>query len=190
MDLWKGDFSAHTDGWAGAFTFPRELFLKGGAVCQRPVEELALLRKKELFSGPLRLLPGRRNNLSGAAGDCLEIAFTIPRTGAPLTMHLRAAAGGEEKIVLQWDPPSRTFTLDGGNGGGRPEKIAIPLGEDGGNDIDLRILVDRSSLELFFCGGKYSAASWIFPRPSSLFYDVFTGGGEIFIPDMRIAVLG
>jgi beta-fructofuranosidase len=193
MDLWKGDFSSLTDGWAGAFTFPRELFMENGVVCQRPVEELALLRKKELFSGPLSLLPGKRNNLSGIEGDCLEIAFIIPKNGetALLTMYLRASEDGKEKTVLQWDPSSRTFTLDKGHSGiGRPEKIHIPLKEDGKNDIDLRILIDHSSLELFLCGGKYTATNWIFPQPSSFFYDIFVEGREISIPDMRIIELG
>ncbi|MDR1419609.1 MAG: sucrose-6-phosphate hydrolase [Treponema sp.] len=191
MDLWKGDFSTLTDGWAGALTFPRELFLENGVVCQRPVEELALLRKKELFSGPLSLLPGKRNNLSGIEGDCLEIAFTIPKNEAFLTMYLRASGDRKEKTVLSWDPSSRMFSLDKGHSGiGRPEKINIPLKEDGENDIDLRILIDRSSLELFLYGGKYTVTNWIFPQPSSFFYDIFAEGREISIPDMRIFELG
>jgi beta-fructofuranosidase len=195
MDLWKGDFSTLTDGWAGAFTFPRELFLERGEVCQRPVEELALLRKRELFSGPLSLIPGRRNMLPGVEGDSMEISFTVPGAGTggqrTLTMYLRASADEKEKTVLQWDSSSRAFSLDKGHSGrGRREKINIPLKEDGEKDIDVQILIDHSSVELFLCGGKYSVTNWIFPRPSSLFYDIFAEGGEIAIPDMRVVELG
>ncbi|MDR2747971.1 MAG: glycoside hydrolase family 32 protein [Treponema sp.] len=191
MDMWKGEFPTRKDGWAGAFSFPRELFLENGEVCQRPVEELALLRKKELFSGPLTLAPGKRNNLSGIEGDCLEIACTIPGNGAPVTMHLRASEDEKEKTVLQWDPSSRSFILDTRHSGiGRQERIDIPLAEDGEKDIDLRILMDRSSLELFLLGGKYTVTNWIFPRPSSVFYDIFAEGKETAIPDMRIFELG
>jgi beta-fructofuranosidase len=191
MDLWKGDFSSLTEGWAGAFTFPRELYAKDGVVCQRPVEELALLRRRELFSGPLSLAPGKRGNLPGIGGDCLEISCTIPPGRASLTMYLRASADGKEKTVLRWDPSCRTFSLDKGHSGiGRQEKILIPLGEDGEKGIDMRILIDRSSVELFLCGGKYTAANWIFPQPSSFFYDIFAEEGEASIPDMRIFELG
>jgi beta-fructofuranosidase len=190
----KGEKITGKEGWAGAFTFPRELSLKNGEVCQRPVEELALLRKKELFSGPLSLIPGKRNNLPGVGGDSLEIAFTIPGTGGEgkgsLTIHLRASADGQEKTVLRWDFSSGTFTLDRDYGStGRAETISIPLKDEGGEDIDAQILIDRSSVELFLCGGKYSLTSWIFPRPSSLFYDIFAEGGEISIPDMKVVEL-
>jgi hypothetical protein len=115
----------------------------------------------------------------------------LPKSGAPLTMHLRSSEDGKEKTVLCWDPASRTFTLDKGHSGiGRPEKITVPLKEDGENDIDLRILIDHSSLELFIYGGKYTVTNWIFPQPSSFFYDIFAEGGEISIPAKRIFELG
>jgi beta-fructofuranosidase len=106
-------------------------------------------------------------------------------------MYLRASEDGKEKTVLQWDSSAHTFTLDKEYRGiGRREKIHIPLKEDGKNDIDLRILIDHSSLELFLSGGKYTVTNWIFPQPSSFFYDIFAEGREIFIPDMRIIELG
>jgi beta-fructofuranosidase len=187
----KGEESTGTYGWAGAFTFPRELFLVKGEVRQRPVEELALLRREELFSGPLSLLPGKRNNLSGVQGDSLEIAFSIPGAGrGALTLWLRASGDGKEKTALRWDFASRTFTLDKDYGGTGQERITIPLDGNGEGSADVQILIDRSTLELFLHGGKYSLTSWIFPRPSSLFYDIFAEGGEIFIPDMKVAELG
>jgi beta-fructofuranosidase len=195
MDMWKGEFPTRKEGWAGAFTFPRELFLENGWVCQRPVEELALLRKGELFSGPLSLSADKTNNLSGVEGDCLEIAFTIPeardRGAALLTMRLRASADGGEKTLIQWDFLSQTLILDKRHSGtGKLEKIVIPLAEDGEGPVDVQILIDRSSLELFLCRGKYCVTNWIFPQPSSIFYDIVAEGGEIFIPDMRIIELG
>jgi beta-fructofuranosidase len=196
MNMGKGEFPTLKEGWAGAFIFPRELFLENGRICQRPVEELALLRRGELFSGPLSLSPGKTNNLSGVEGDCLEITFTIPAIPAPrdgrlLTMTLRASADGKEKTLLRWDFLSRTLLLDKRrSGAGRPEKIVIPLAEDGKGPVDVQILIDRSSLELFLCRGKYCITNWIFPQPSSVFYDIAAEGGELVIPDMRITKLG
>jgi beta-fructofuranosidase len=190
----KGEGITGGEGWAGAFCFPRELFLEQGAVCQRPVEELALLRKKELFSGPLSLAPGKKNNLPGIQGDSLEIALTIPVTeggsrGA-LNLSLRASPDGRGETLLCWDFSSRSFFLDLGRGGAG-EEIPVPLREDERkNGVDLRILIDRSTVELFFLGGKYTFSAWIFPDPSSLFYDISAEGRGIDLPDLRIVELG
>ncbi|MDR1970634.1 MAG: glycoside hydrolase family 32 protein [Treponema sp.] len=208
MDMW-GDFPTRKDGWAGAFTFPRQLFLEGATVCQRPVEELALLRRKELFNGNLKLRRGQKNNLANIQGDCLEIEFTIPRgklESGVLTMLLRASADRKERVLLQWDLSSQVFTLDkeqSGSGQGdtpKPaarkqpwaglstEKTSIPLEEDGEKQV--HILVDRSSIEIFLCGGKFVFTNWIFPRPASVFYDLFMEGAELSIPDLKIFELG
>jgi beta-fructofuranosidase len=193
MDMGKGDFPTVKNGWAGAFTFPRELFWENGVLCQRPVEELALLRRREVFSGPLSLSPGKRNNLPGVEGDCLEIAFTIPpaRREGSLTMLLRGSADGTEKTLVRWDFSTRTLVVDKmHSGAGRPETITVPLGEDGEGPVDLQILIDRSSLELFLCRGKYCVTNWIFPQPSSVLYDMVAEGGGLNIPNMRIFELG
>jgi beta-fructofuranosidase len=190
MDMWQGEFPTRRDGWAGAFTFPRELFLENGKVCQRPVEELALLRRKERFAGRLDLAPGKEGSLRGIQGDCLEIAFTIPAAGEGiLKLPLRSSADGEEKTLLQWDFGARIFTLDTEqSGAGRRGKAAVPWQEDG--DLDVRILVDRSSVEVFLFRGGYTVTSRIYPRPSSVFCDIVTEGAGLSIPDMRIFELG
>ncbi|MDR1970636.1 MAG: glycoside hydrolase family 32 protein [Treponema sp.] len=192
MDMWKGEFPSKKDGWAGAFTFPRELFLEKGKVCQRPVEELALLRGKELFNGNLKLRGGQKKNLSAVKGDCLEIRFTIPAGQAGpgvLNMLLRAAGDGKEKTVLQWDFASRIFILDKGQSGiGRPERLSVPW-EDEDGDLEVHILIDRSSVEIFLFRGRYAVTGRIYPQPSSVFYDMYMEGGELSIPDLRIIAL-
>jgi beta-fructofuranosidase len=192
MDMWKGEFPTRKDGWAGAFTFPRELFLKNGVVCQRPVEELALLRKKELFAGNLNLSPDKKDRLPNITGDCMEIVFTIPAAPARntvLKLLLRASADRKERTLLQWDPGSRVFTLDKEQSGmGGSEKIRVPWEEDG--DMEVQILIDRSSVEVFLFGGKYAVTSRIYPQPSSIYYDIFTEGSGLSIRALRVMELG
>jgi beta-fructofuranosidase len=192
MDMWNGEFPTRKDGWAGAFTFPRELFLRNGSVYQRPVEELSMLRKKELFFENLNLSPGKRDRLPDITGDCLEITFTIPADSpgkAVLNLLLRASPDRKERTLLQWDLGSRVFILDKEqSGAGRSEKITVPWGEEG--DMEVQVLIDRSSVEVFLSGGKYAVTSRIYPRPSSIHYDIFTEGTELAIAAMRIIELG
>jgi beta-fructofuranosidase len=193
MDMWKGEFPTRSDGWVGAFTFPRELFLHDGKVYQRPVEELALLRKKELFSGDLNLIPGKKNTLSDVKGDCLEITFTIPAASAGegvLNMLLRSSGDGKEQTLLQWDFASRVFIMDKEqSGAGRLEKFRVPW-EGGSENMDVHILIDRSSVEVFLFRGRYTITGRIYPQPASIFYDIFTEGCGISISSMRVIELG
>jgi beta-fructofuranosidase len=192
MDMWKGEFPTRRDGWAGAFTFPRELFLRDGKVCQRPVEELALLRKKELFSGGLKLVPGGKNSLPGVKGDCLEITFTVPAPAGEglLSMLIRSSGDGKEQTLLQWDFASRVFILDktkSGAGGIEESRVSWEEGEE---NMEARILIDRSSVEVFLFQGRYAVTGRIYPRPSSVFCDIFTERCGISIPSMRVVELG
>ncbi|MDR3173803.1 MAG: glycoside hydrolase family 32 protein [Treponema sp.] len=189
MDMWNGEFPTKKDGWAGAFTFPRELSLQNGKVRQRPVEELALLRREDLFLGSLDLRPGKKNNLSNITGDCLEMAFTIPAAPAEdvvLKLLLRASPDGKEGTLLEWDLGACVFTLNKEQSQGS-EKFTVPWEEDG--DMEVQILIDRSSVEVFLFQGRYTVTSRIYPQPSSVFYDVFTEGGGLSIPAMRIIEL-
>ncbi|MDR0642567.1 MAG: GH32 C-terminal domain-containing protein [Treponema sp.] len=73
------------------------------------------------------------------------------------------------------------------SGGGYSEKINVPWKETG--DMEIQILIDRSSVEVFLFGGKYTVTSRIYPRPSSICYDIFTEGAGLSIPDLRIIEL-
>jgi beta-fructofuranosidase len=191
MDMWNGEFPTRKDGWAGAFTFPRELFLRNGSVYQRPVEELALLRGKELFSGKLDLSPGKKDRLPNITGDCLEIVFSIPALtpeNTILKLLLRASGDRKERTLLQWDMGSHIFTVDKEqSGGGYSEKINVPWKET--EDMEIQILIDRSSVEVFLFSGKYTVTSRIYPRPSSIYYDIFTEGTGLSIPNLKIIEL-
>jgi beta-fructofuranosidase len=185
MHTWGSEIPTSKNGWSGALTFPRELFLKDGEVWQRPVEELKLLRGKALYRGALDLNDGRRNNLVSVKGDCLEIEFQIPRTEqrkGNLTLLLRASENGKEKTALTYDFVSRCFTLDKRQSGdGQPALIQTPPVE-GDEPIPVHILVDKSSVEVFLYGGKYAVSNRIFPRPSSVFYDIFVEERDLVLP--------
>jgi beta-fructofuranosidase len=184
MHTWGSEIPTSKNGWSGALTIPRELFLKDGEVWQRPVEELKLLRKKELYRGALDLRDGRRNNLVSVKGDCLEIEFQIPRTEqrkGKLTLLLRASENGKEKTALIYDFVSRSFTLDKQQAGAGQSALIQTPPVEGDEPVPVHILVDKSSVEVFLYGGKYAVSNRIFPRPSSVYYDIFTGERDLVL---------
>lgn len=193
MDMWCGEFPTQKNGWAGALTFPRELFLRDGEVWQRPVEECALLRRGELCGENLALKEGRKNNLPGIRGDCMEIAFSIPvseKGRGKLSLILRASENCREKTLLSYDFAAQSFSLDKRqSGAGKPFLAQLPQVDMTGV-IPVHILVDRSSVEAFLYGGKYTVTSRIYPKPASIGCDVFVEGRDITLQDFRVWELG
>jgi beta-fructofuranosidase len=191
MDMWMGEYPTQKNGWSGALTFPRELFMKDGKIWQRPVEELQYLRKKELFNGKLSLREGKKDNLPGIKGDCMEISFTIPETenSGILTLYLRSSENWKERTMLSYNFNSRVFTIDKRqSGSGRPSQVTIP--HRGIEKIPVHILIDKSSVEIFLGGGKYAVTHRIYPQRSSVYYDIFTESVDIEIPDLIMYELG
>jgi beta-fructofuranosidase len=194
MDFWAGEFPTRKNGWAGALTFPRELSLQDGEIIQKPVDEIKLLRKKQLRSGGITLKDGEKNRIPEVRGDCLEIAFTLPvpqaDTAGIFYLYLRTSENQKEKTILSYDFASRTFTVDKRQSGqGKAMSVQIPhKGND--KELPIHILIDKSSVEFFLCGGKYTVTNRIYPHPSSVFYDIFTEGTDITIPDLDVYELG
>ena len=187
MDLWNTELITAKDGWIGALTFPRELYRGNGRIKQRPVEELALLRKKCLLEGNKILKDGQKNNLTGITGETVEIAFSLPAMGkGHVSLSLRAHEQNGEKTVLEYDFGSRTFTIDTTHSGaGKTFHKEISAEKE--EEITIHILVDKSSVEFFLCG--YAASCRIYPSPESVFYDIAACGADIQITDLRIYAL-
>lgn len=146
-------------GWCGAMAVPRELFLADdGTVAQRPVAEVALLRgqRNQLMRVPAAVNRRRELRVRGTQLD-LELDGRLP-VGAELRLGVLVSAGrGEETVVrvtrdgtstatlsLDRSRSSLDSSLDASLLGGQ-----IPLP---GGRLELRVLVDRSSVEVFANG--------------------------------------
>ncbi|MDR2631661.1 MAG: glycoside hydrolase family 32 protein [Spirochaetaceae bacterium] len=188
MDMWNSEYITCQNGWIGALTFPRELYREHGVIRQRPVEEVSLLRKTCFWNGNISLTSGQRGNLKAVSGSSMEIAFTIPGTAkGSVSLCLRACEDRRKKTLLVYDFDSRTFIIDKRQAGaGKPDYKKIPIDAD--EKITVHILVDKSSVEFFLSGRAVSCR--IYPDPSWVFYDIFSDGDDMVIPDLRIYELG
>ena len=57
---------------------------------------------------------------------------------------------------------------------------------DGLNKVDIEILVDRSSIEIFVDGGRYSISSSFIPAQDKLRCELYTIGGEIVVDYLEV----
>lgn len=168
-------------GWQGAYTFPREISLQDGKLCQRPVREIQGLYGRQLcleradVKGSLQLegVSGQHYHLKLTAGDLYE----------PFSMHLKE--DGTEYVELRYDPQTGVLSMDRSRMG---HPVYAQPGEEAhdvsylqlvpGHTLALEILSDTCSLEVFAGHGMGAMTSLCFPKGTGTGIS-FHGKGEL-----------
>ena len=180
--------------WRGAQSVPRELRLKrfaeGLRLVQQPVHEIETLRGRSLRLRDLGISEANREiAAAGFAGDTLDLQAEI-QVGTARAVGFRLLQGeGEETLVGFTASPSEVYVdrTNSGEGGfhdtfpGRHTARLQPV--DG--RVSLRILVDRSVVEVFAGGGRVAITDRVFPKPSSTGMSLFAEGGDAHVASLE-----
>lgn len=176
------DFS-RARGWSGLATLPRELSLADdGSLLIEPARELVTLRRAHQQVAGLGLAADSTVILEGVSGDCLEIVarFSPSATGA-CGLKLRCSPAGEEQTVVTYDAAAGTLALEVSHSSLSPEVVNLlpetgPLALAPGANLELRVFVDRSIVEVF-ANGRQCLTRRLYPtRPDSLGVAAFALG--------------
>ena len=197
MNNWQYGGSVPTDPWRSAMSVPRDLSLHTDAgqveLANKPVRELKKLRKpRPLHISTTRLLPGTTTLKSKRAkGDTIEIRAKFRARDAE-KFGIKVRAGKGERTVIGYDTDRQGVYVDRTKSGNVSFSPSFPSVEfaplEPGKDgiITLRILVDRSSVEVFDKNGRVSITDQIFPKLSSDKIKLFSTGGRAQLRGMTI----
>ena len=166
---WMGlpDISYPSDmyNWAHALTLPRELTIKDGRLQQKPVRELTELRKETIYEQETIIT--QSTVLAQAEIFELEVS-DVSLKADRFTLEIRSSH--QEATVLSYDAATQRFTIDRSRSGvdvpaidygtTRTVQLTEPLHQ-------LRLFVDRSSIEVFLNDGDATASARIFPKSTS-----------------------
>jgi beta-fructofuranosidase len=150
------------NGWVHCLTVPREVRLDGDTLVAVPVAELAALRGRPTALTAATIGAGATLVADGFAGTALDVELSVGcPPGGTLEVRLRDGAAGRP-VVLAVDPHAGTATLD---------RTRLGTGEGGvhtgrfrpGPAVDVRILLDHSSVEVFVDGGRLVLSARIYP---------------------------
>ncbi len=171
MSNWEYAGQTPTEQFRGAMTLPRELFLERHpyghlVVCSRMVEEIGLISNKQidLFNG--RVTDRVKLDLNASGAYDLSISITgLKKSGNILELR----NSYDELVSIQYDMATGQLIFDRNNSGATgfsdrfPGLIGSPvsLQESG---LDLQIIVDQSSVEIFINGGLSSQTNLVFPK--------------------------
>jgi fructan beta-fructosidase len=187
MSNWRYANLVPAEGWRGMFSLPRELTLskteRGIRLAQQPIREIESHRGENFHWRGQTLVPGE-NLLAEMRGDCLEILADLAPDPSVTRFGLRLRVGADEATVLVCDMAARTLSLDRAHSGqvnfadGFAALHSAPLPMDGA-EVNLRILLDGSCLEVFAGHGLVTLTDSIFPSPESQGLELFVEGGSL-----------
>ncbi|MBX3445037.1 MAG: glycoside hydrolase family 32 protein [Planctomyces sp.] len=169
--------------WRSAMSTPREVTLRriDGALrmCQQPVRELEALRGERISLGAADLDDAARD--VGVHGQQLELIVEF-EPGSASEVGLRVLKGDGEETTIGWSAAERSVFVDRTRSGivdfheRFPGRHAGPLPAVDGR-VRLRVLVDRSSVEVFGNAGETVVTDLVFPKSTSDRVELYAVGG-------------
>lgn len=165
----------------GQLTFPAEVILhqSGSSIelFHTPISEISHLYGKPYKVSKKKIYPGINNNvLAGTKGTCFHFKLVVDLLNSDYFGMMIRSNKTRNGTELGYNVARKLFSL-----AGRQLDYSAPNGK-----LNLEILVDRSSIEVFIDGGQQVLSIPITPEPSSLRYEIFTNGGEILIENLEV----
>lgn len=183
-----------TNTWKGMLSFPRTLELQqfNGALrfLQQPVAELNTISGLLLEITNQTISPGQ-TLLSTTNGTALDINMSfIPAAGSTLSLAVRK--GGSEQTLINYTQSSAQMSVDRSSSGDisyDPNAGGVHVANlqpDTTGAVQLRVLVDTCSLEVYGGLGEAVISDLIFPSPTSDGLSLTASGGDIFLQSVQV----
>jgi fructan beta-fructosidase len=185
MSNWDYASVVPTHPWRGAMTLPRTVVLtdRDGALrlTQRPTASLDDVRfDHRRFEGP-SVAAIAEEVVNDHGGDVLDIVVDVV-VGEADRIGVDVAVGDRSAVRVHYDTASETLTVDrtrSGEVGFAPGFAAVhsaPLVPIDGT-VSMRIVLDRSSIEVFADDGRVVLTDLIFPAPGATGVALISEGG-------------
>ena len=165
----------------GQLTFPSVVSLHeyatGIELVRHPIEEIATLFKKKYEWNGEKVYPGISNNLlSRVKETSFYLKGVIDLKNCDQFGFMIRSNRDRNGTEITYRTTTQEFYAPGGSFRFKPEN----------NKIEIEMLVDRSSFEIYVDGGRYSISSTFVPEEKNLRCELFTIGGEIVVDHLEI----
>lgn len=152
MPWWKDWGPTYKEGWCGALAAPREVVQReDGTLSFRPVEELELLHEDERSFDCVRASGDGETELGREFAFDLQFTVDLEQTKGQVTLLFRAGQGRAVRLTLDTNRATMRLDRDNADGWGRGCTLS-PLPLKGKRELDVRVLGDTDSIEVFVDG--------------------------------------
>lgn len=164
MPLWKDWGPTYKEGWCGSFNIPRELFLsREGQLCTRPIREIETLRKDPFFQAELTVQEEEMELSAGNGCSCeLKFEVDLKETDARrIDLLLRADEKHETRLTFDLEHGAMCVDRNRSDDWSRGISRSV-LNLGGKEKLDVHILIDQSSIEVFADGYRNNHSNNVF----------------------------
>lgn len=152
MPYWKDWGPTYKEGWCGSFNIPREVRLaEDGTLKFLPINELRSIREETQQVDELLAEPGKEYEIKAGDGVAYELIMHIDleHTAAD-RIELMLRSDGQRSTMCAIDLKKAQLSVDRSRADGWSKGISrSPLFLKGKKKLDIHILSDQSSLEIF-----------------------------------------
>ena len=200
MNNWVYARQLPTDPWRGAMTVPRTMGLvatdAGPRLTQQPAVALADVLGQSTHCVQDVVVTAEVGFVDEVpAGQAWQLDIRLQAV-APASMdtEIRLHFGDEDMVTVRYAAAGETLVLDRRQAGvvdfhdAFPGRHAAPYAPADGA-LELQLLVDRASLELFTGDGRLSMTECIFPRGPLHTLEIVSNDAPVTITQMRIVAL-
>ncbi|WP_338324911.1 GH32 C-terminal domain-containing protein [Metabacillus mangrovi] len=192
MSNWQYANDTPTSPWKSSMTVPRELVMSkesdGYRLKQAPVAQLQNLRENKVEYINKEIAPGE-NLLENVTGDTAEIETEFAAAGAE-EAGIKVRTGGGQYTKIGYNPEKQTVFIDrthsGFDFGPNVRKVHEAPVKAENEKIKLKILLDRSSIEVFVNDGEKVLTDQLFANPESQGMEFYTVNGKAQIDYLRV----
>jgi sucrose-6-phosphate hydrolase SacC (GH32 family) len=162
---------------SGVQSLPREMELPGDGVLRiRPLRELESLRYDRKQEDGITVKSDSARRIEGIGGDALElgVAFKSP-TAKELGMDVLCDKDGENGLRIAYVAESKTL---------RAGKVSAPLALKEGEDLSLRVFIDKNLVEVFANDRQAAVAAHKY-EPGNVGVSLFSKGGDAVVKEVK-----
>ena len=174
MQMW-GEAPANyylKHGWQGQYTFPREITIKNNRIYQKPIKEIESLYKDTIEISSIKIK--EKTSFDNVSGGVLRLQIEIINiTSNDVVVYF--FENKSSYIILKYERDSGILLLDRSNSyypvlalpDGDAKNIAKVQIDQYLDSLNLDVLLDTCSIEVFAENGKAALTSLVYPDESS-----------------------
>ena len=160
LENWDGCAINTSEKWACQMATPREIFIQDGRLCQKPIKELDEARANKVSYENVALV-NEEKTLDGVKGRVLDMELHIEAESENDVFEVDVAKDDTHATRLIFRAKEHTLTLDRRRCGSCRAIIHSQecILKNKGKSLDVRIVLDRFSIEVFIDGGKQAMSA-------------------------------
>ncbi len=162
MQSWHQNIPTDQYGWVSSMTIPRELTIQQGVLIQKPIREIERYRHNLVSYQQVKL--NGTKQLDGIKGRLIDLELSILLKSAN-KFEIKVMKGINQETNIIYEVKRQVLCFDRRNSGSQIEGVnyrEIPIKLEAGC-LNLRVLMDTYSVELFAQDGRYAMTSTVYP---------------------------